>query len=164
MKPLFMLALSFSAFTAFGQTQKMKIAHLENGIYKIDADTVALKKLWVEKSGFEGVNYTKMEVLKKQTFGEKKEDFYMLIAYDPAKDLKTCRYLFKINDNFYFRPSKGTDTNDLFYGTVFTCRGKDDECFPEVLYMDNTYQWGGKQKLECSKDNHCPSTRSIMFE
>lgn len=114
MKPLFMLALSFLAFNAFGQTRRIKIAHLENGICKIDADTVTLKKLWLGKCGFEGVDYTKIEVLKKQTFGEKKEDFYMLIAYDPSKDLKTSRYLFKINDNFYFRPSKGTDNNDLF--------------------------------------------------
>ena len=164
MKPLLTLSLSFFAFTAFGQTQKIKIAHLENGICKIDADTLALKKLWVERSGVEGVNYTKMEVLKKQTFGEKREDFYMLIAYDPAKDLKTCRYLFKINDNFYFRPAKGIDNNDLFYGTVFTCRGVDAECFPEVLYMDNTYQWGGNQRLQCSNDNKCIGTKSVSIE
>lgn len=164
MKPLLIFLCSFFVVTVFSQSKKMKVAHLENGVYQFDIDTTIIKNEWVKRTGTTNVTYQKIEVLKRQTFGEKKEDFYMLIAYDKAKDLKTCRYLIRINDSFYFGLFTDTTSEiETFYNTVFTCKGKNDVCFPEVLYMEGSYHWGGNQKLECNEDNNCTGTRSVIF-
>lgn len=164
MKTLFIFLCSFFVLTAFSQSKKMKVAHFENGVYTFDIDTTSIKNEWAGRTQTTGVKYQKIEILKRQTFGEKKEDFYMLIAYDRTKDLKTCRYLMRQNDDFYFGLfTNTTSESEIFYNTVFTCKGKDDMCFPQVLYMDNMYGWGGNQRLECSEDNNCTGTRSVLF-
>lgn len=164
MKKLLTLFLFLTTLLVSGQNGRQKIAHLENGVYVFNADTTAIKNEWAKRTETTGVHYQKIEILRRKTFEEKQEDFYMLIAYDKTKDLKTCRYLIRINDNFYFRSyAKDVSSNDIFFNTVFTCKGKDEVCFPEVLFMNNEYSWGGRQRMECSNDDTCTGIRSVLL-
>lgn len=139
---------------------------MKNGKFIFTTDTIALKNSFTNIIEMTDVKLEKIEILKDKTFGEKQEDFYMVIAYDRHKELKIARWLVKDRDSlFYYKPIKLEEITDeeIFYRSYYVCHGSNDDCFPHVAYIDGQRMWGSSEKLICEPDSPCKGIVSFQL-
>ncbi len=133
--------------------------------YNIRIDTLIFKKRISENifSSTSNITYDKIEVKKQFTIGEEKKVFYYIQLTNYNKNLKTTRWLEKINDKLYLNNSeKGDDAFELLYAS---CQGINN-CTPNVYISDKKRFWICGELAVCSnkKDDStsCASSKSII--
>lgn len=144
-----------------------KIAEIKGDRFVFVADTVALKKHFERIINMPEVKLQKIEVLKRKTFGDREEDYYMLVAYDHSMELKTTRWLVNHEGGLYYYHcdfNKEVSDDEIFYVTFFTCYGSKTDCFPMVAHLSDGYIWGGSTELACRLDDPCKGIKTIEME
>ena len=104
------------------------------------------------------VKLDKIEVIKDKTIGDRKEDYYMVVAHDFSQNLTVSRWLLKQDDGlYYYKNNTGEETDDsVFFRTYYACYGSKTNCFPKVAYIHGGYSWGGNSVLmACNPNDPC---------
>lgn len=162
------LIISFCSLLAPSEPYKNigeKIGYIKNGQYTVTLDTISYKAfLENEILDIPGANLKNFEILKSQTVGDYKEEYYMLIAYDNDLNLKSTRWLIKENDNLHFFENKtGRDIpNQIFYNTYYTCYGSESNCFPLVRHFKDGYSWGTSEERACKSSSSCMASSTLI--
>ena len=142
-----------------------KVAQIQGDKIIFVADTTMLKDHFESVIEMPEVELKKIEILKRHTFGDKKEDYHMLIAYDQNLKLKVAHWLVENEGGLYFFENK-TDAeipNEYFFGTYFVCYASDESCFPLVKYYDDTYSWGTIEEQVCPVDSKCKGRKVYVL-
>ena len=144
-----------------------KIATVQGDKFVFVADTITLKRDFERIINMPEVKLEKIEVLKRKTFGDREEDYYMLIAYDHSMALKTTRWLVNHEGSLYYYHcdfDEETTDDEIFYVTFFTCYGSKTNCFPMVAHLSDGYMWGGSTDLVCRPDDPCRGIKTVEME
>lgn len=162
-----LLSLALQSSKADAQIVGEKIGYVKGQDFIFAADTVKLKQSLEKIINMERVKLDKIEIKKDITIGDRKEDYYMLIAYDYSKDLKIARWLVNREGAlFYYNADLEGDItdNDIFYSTYFTCYGTNTDCFPMVAHLPDGYSWGGSTDFTCKTDSACTGIKTVIIE
>ena len=146
-------------------SSKELFATINDDSYSIRIDTLVFKKRISENifSSTSNITYDKIEVKKQLTIGEEKSFFYYVQLTNYKKNLKTTRWLERINDKLYLNNSEKDD--DTFKLQYASCQGIND-CTPNVYISDKKRFWICGEIAVCSnkKDDSlsCTSSKSII--
>ena len=144
-----------------------KIATVQGDKFVFVADTIALKKHFERIINMPEVKLEKIEVLKRKTFGDREEDYYMVVAYDHSMALKTTRWLVNHEGSLYYYHcdfNQEVSDDEMFYVTFFTCYGSKTDCFPMVAHLPDGYFWSGNTELVCNPDDPCKGIKAVEME
>jgi len=91
----------------------------------------------------------------------------MVVAYDHAKKLKIARWLIKKGNNLYYSTVPATESlssKNIFFNTILLCHNSDEDCFPQVAYVDGVKVWSPSITLECSAiKKSCKWTKTLIY-
>lgn len=141
-----------------------KFAELRNDTYNITTDSISFKAKLVELFDTKKqVSIDKIEIVKQQTLGDNKSDFYYILAHDLTKDIRIARYLVRINDFFYI--NNNIKSEDLFEQTYLICIGGGN-CNPQVFDMESGMSWSCSDIYECTYDKFmdCKMFTTVSIE
>jgi len=163
--PFIILLSSLFSVTIQAQLTGRKIAHIDGNHFVFEADTLELKQSLEKIINMKAVKLDRIEIRKDVTFGDRQEDYYMLIAFDYSKSLKTVRWLANRDGSLYFTALEESDMtdDDIFYATYFTCYGTDSDCFPMVAHLSDGYGWSSSTELTCKPDSKCLGVKTVSF-
>lgn len=140
-----------------------KFAELKNGKYDILIDTISFKENLIALFDSKDVTIDKIQIVKQQTLGDIKKDFYYILANDFKKKIKITRYLVYEKDVLFINDSISSE--DVFEQTFLICIGQGN-CNPHVFDVDGKRSWSCSDIYECSKDKFvdCKMFTTIVTE
>lgn len=143
-----------------------KIGEVKGNTFNVIIDTVEYKG-FLERNilSVPEAKLDRIEIIKSTTVGDRRDDFYMLIAYDKSLNLKSTHWLVRDNDAFYFFENKSLEEvpNEIFFGTFFTCYGSESDCYPLVSIYDDEYAWTTSEERVCNPNSPCKGSTAYIF-
>jgi len=140
-----------------------KIGYISNNTHQLSIDTISFKLQWQSIINLPGVKLETIKIVDGITNGDVKQKYYMVIASDKSKNLKSARWLVREGDSLYlFKNNRLTVPNEVFYRTYFTVYGSDKNCYPQVALMGGNYFWGANKAMYCSPDDPCKSISTFF--
>lgn len=139
----------------FAKIKNDKIIILKNtdSLIKLIENNITTKKQ---------LQFNQVSVKRQKTISADKKEFYYVFIHDSINHIKISRWLEKKGKNLYF------NNDDAFKLTYNFCIGEDD-CDPNLFYMDNEYFWSCKLDPKClitpvdSTQIKCKFTKLVIF-
>jgi len=106
-----------------------------------------------------------------KTIGEKETDSYIIRYSDPKTNQRLAKYLFLYDGKFYFYEDVQKEwnltideDNDAFFLSYYLIKGKtEDECLPNIAFMDGELYWITGTELVCAPDSPCKSEQILVM-
>lgn len=167
---LLVIVIILSCKNVFGQNlqQDNSVGFIENDKFFIKDSIICQQKvLDVFLQDNKDLQISKTEIKNITTIGEKNEQAYF-IQFTTSKNAKIARYLFLIENNFYFfEDLKNKDiymSEEVFYNSYYVCYGSDDpECAPNIAYVEGELTWGAGTKIACNPNSPCKTAQVLLL-
>ena len=133
------------------------VGKLENNNFEL-MNTKLIEKEWSERISPKGesISFKGFEIIKGQTQGDSKDDFYMLYARTDDGITRAAALLTLVDGEFYFQKNE-TETGSIY--TVIQCNGECSKgCLPIVIEKN------GSKYLSCSPCDNCLKTEKSIIQ
>lgn len=151
----------------------------DNAIAYLDEqnNTIINKELVKEKvrknlgKRIDSLNIKDVQIYQLKTIGERAIESYIIQFSDPDTNQRLAKYLFLYDGKFYFYEDVQKEWNltidensEAFFLSYYLIKGKtEDECLPNIAFMDGELYWITGTELVCAPDSPCKSDQILVM-